>query len=415
MFRDRALVFHPSLRERLPLAATLALALLSFSVRATADDAEFAKIRGEMQRQRDAVQSMLVEYEESWEPLIDELPLFRQGSVNLYRSSRYIEWFTGDRLVQEHFVEEKPFVKVSAELQKDEPKAARPRRRGGQSLEDFFKKTDFAAFKKACENVAYEKSDRLLVWDGMRLIERIALANPDATRNWNIRPAPKQPMRQFQETYFDRVGWGRHDPGLEPTGILSDRDRWPQALAEPGYTLLAEREMIDGANCVVVESKNAVKLWLDPDRGYVVMRRHLWRDGQKAFEFEYSNIEEIAAGAWMPLRVELYWIASAAFPEEFVGQRTGRSVYTIARREVNETAHADLKWSVPSPGDAVFDSVLPPLDDMGQPIALEPGPFNPSVFYRQPPDGVDPRPTIKEAQRAAGARVKELRSQGKIK
>ena len=403
----------PRAARRLSLAG-IALAVVAATAGSVYADNKFAEIRAAMQRQRDAVPSMRVEYDETVVPLIDEEVLFRhQGFTGAGGSAKYVEWFVGDRQFQQQFLEDKSLTAIMAALRKDEPK--KPRAVGGQSSDAFFSKTDYAAFKKARDQTPLQKTDLLMAWDGARHFWRNSLLAPEDRRSWFIRGVPAQPTRYFLETYFDRIGWGRHDPGLPLAGILADRDRWPQALSEPGYALLAEPDVIDGVPCDVIESPNAMKLWLDPNRGYAVVRRHIWRDGQLAFEFEYADHIEATPGAWMPRRIEMYAIGNDKFPAEFVGKRTLHTTYAITRMEVNDPGHANLQTPAPEPGDFIQDASLPPLDENGQPMVLEPSPFNPPVSYRQPAEGVDPRPVIEEAQRKAGKRVMDLRRSGKLK
>lgn len=324
----------------------------------------------------------------------------------------HIEWFDGNRRLH-HFTCE--YKRLDAIVDAVDADGGKSPGRNRTSPREFFKTADFAKFLKARESVPFQRGDELEACDGERLILRRYVPRNDNADTWWYYPPNNRPGRATIESYFDRIGWGRRDPSSGDSEETRNPDEWPAGLASPGCVLLTEAEVVDGVDCAIVECPGKVKLWLDPRRGHALVRRHVWLGDDKAFEFEFTDFEEVIPGAWMPRRIDMYTIGSREYPPEFAGQRVLRNSYSITLGKANAADGSGFQIPNPAPGDYVQDMTLPLLDENGKPIELEPSPLNPPVSYRQPPQGVDALPIIEQAQKAAGKEVLKRRSKGKRK
>lgn len=69
------------------------------------------------------------------------------------------------------------------------------------------------------------------------------------------------------------------------------------------------RDVIDGASCVVLERPGATKFWLDPARGYAVIRADIFWPATKdraalpRFTRQHSEFKELKPQLWLPMKI----------------------------------------------------------------------------------------------------------------
>lgn len=69
------------------------------------------------------------------------------------------------------------------------------------------------------------------------------------------------------------------------------------------YVVLAGQEKIDGAWCHVVNCAGKQKLWVDPQIGYALRRKEMYRPGGRSLaEYSYTEFIEPVKGLWLPTR-----------------------------------------------------------------------------------------------------------------
>ncbi len=103
------------------------------------------------------------------------------------------------------------------------------------------------------------------------------------------------------EFYIECTGWWPPDdttlpPGLDPSTLLH------LALADPSCRVLSETGEAGGVRCVVVEIADRDRLWLDPSRGFAIVRREFTGPSVR-LHYENSDFREAVPGVWLPWRV----------------------------------------------------------------------------------------------------------------
>lgn len=145
------------------------------------------------------------------------------------------------------------------------------------------------------------------------------------------------------------------------------KNRLPDAI-ERGYCRARrDREVVDGASCVVIEVDDTMVLWCDPELGYSVRRQEgyypqttlpLWRA-------TCSDFVEVCKGVWLPRK---------AVDERFAGPDapTGlRNVpilaydYAVLEMFANEVPDELFELRIP-PGTLVLDYARGKKDEHGE-------------------------------------------------
>jgi hypothetical protein len=352
--------------------------------------------------QRSLVKSLAVTYEKTTSPLVDMEIVFKHSHNYAMYEESVIEAYDGERLSQEVKSNYQSSENVGALIRKDRPPAPGKRRQGFNMFS-----LSYAEFKTYLDQVPLEPYHTRIVFDGSKITElgrRTEIFANQPRKMYAIRGLPKQPMKQFMDTYFDAIGWGRRDPGLPAKGENSTRDRLPEIFSDREFTVLEAREEIDGASCVVVESQGYLKLWLDPAKGWTLRKKHIFVGGQLFYEFECHDLKEVVAGVWMPWRIEGFSIGLGAYPPEFVGKRILQVTRTVATLEANRNDLDDYFKVVPEAGALVIDETIPRSDEKGAPLptAEASGDKKNSVAYVQPAKQADVDSAIKRAQEGLG-------------
>ncbi|AGA28230.1 hypothetical protein [Singulisphaera acidiphila] len=103
------------------------------------------------------------------------------------------------------------------------------------------------------------------------------------------------------EFYIECTGWWPPDDlttprGLDPSTLLH------VALADPACRVRPELEETGGVPCVVAEIADRDRLWLDPVRGFAIVRREFIGPSVR-IRYENSDFREAAPGTWLPWRI----------------------------------------------------------------------------------------------------------------
>ena len=120
--------------------------------------------------------------------------------------------------------------------------------------------------------------------------------------------------------------WPPDDPtlphGLDPSTLLH------LALADPSCRVRSLIEDTHGVACVVAELADRDRLWLDPARGFVIVRRET-NGPVVRIRYENSDFHEAAPKVWLPWRVRRVVMARTA---ETAGGTTREVVLSDADR-----------------------------------------------------------------------------------
>lgn len=69
------------------------------------------------------------------------------------------------------------------------------------------------------------------------------------------------------------------------------------------FVVLPEQEQVDGVWCHVVDCAGSQKLWVDPQIGFGLRRKEMYKPGRQFLaEYSYTEFIEPVAGVWLPKR-----------------------------------------------------------------------------------------------------------------
>lgn len=158
----------------------------------------------------------------------------------------------------------------------------------------------------------------------------------------------------WSDHYFEAIGiWPC------PAWVSNTKDFFVQeVISDPKSRLLPEPEMIDGASCLVIERGEKDKLWLDPDKGFMLRHRvRLTRNktsGNARRQVYHLADFRAVGGVWLPF-------FSQQTQEHSRSTHEDRFVPTIINQilvgevHINDFATDDLRPMF-SPGTVVEDA-----------------------------------------------------------
>jgi hypothetical protein len=123
------------------------------------------------------------------------------------------------------------------------------------------------------------------------------------------------------------------------------------------YHVCIAPEEVDGAMCWVVEWPEMDRFWVDPARGYAIVRRRFaWEPGKPwHFEFHNRDYREVKPGLWLPEAQTEDRYASIAFDRrQLWGQIISRSQFRLLDVQFNNVPEALFDIRLP-PGTVVCD------------------------------------------------------------
>lgn len=108
----------------------------------------------------------------------------------------------------------------------------------------------------------------------------------------------------FNDYYLECSGWWPpgEDAGVDGTWAGPPPQSLVAILARPELLVDPSLEVVDGRPCAVVRTADGLNaLWLDIERNYCLVRRHLSVPAERLhFAYENGAFREVAPGAWLP-------------------------------------------------------------------------------------------------------------------
>jgi hypothetical protein len=213
------------------------------------------------------------------------------------------------------------------------------------------------SFGGALKDAVNGTPEMILAYDGQG---ESAYLPENATANVTLE---KQPMTD-QDPYCNALGLPISD--AERASVTTNRFLLPTALeiAECEWKVQPTVEIVDGAECHVLESNQHQRIWVDPAIGFAVRFREIRFDvpgrpskdwplsSRFAFQ-DYRREDDI----WLPTKVEVVSYPTTRAPENLWNQPTMKAVYTVDKLAVNDSVQDSLfKLTYPK-GTMVYDKV----------------------------------------------------------
>lgn len=176
-------------------------------------------------------------------------------------------------------------------------------------------------------------------------------ASADSVASVNSTTTARQKKgSRFDVFYLRCVGWFLPDPVAAPDFENRRQDRFlPEALRRAQYT--CRQDTIDGRECVRLDGHIVSEyttsyvgdtVWLDPARGFMLIRRHFSNSAGRAFgRITTDDPVEVHSGLWLPRRCTM---------DEYPYEESDPKRDTLTNRTDLELE----KWSANDVPDSVF-------------------------------------------------------------
>ena len=103
--------------------------------------------------------------------------------------------------------------------------------------------------------------------------------------------------------------------------------RLPDLLEEGNWRIVHEQEALDGAECLVIESSNGDRLWLDPQLGYAVRR---WTQTAIPWDVRYFDFQQVSDDFYVPHKI----VSLDYVPQEASAGVSGPALRTTDERAI---------------------------------------------------------------------------------
>ena len=335
--------------------------------------APFDEIANTYRNNYAAIKSLKLVTRPSVETLIDPKVYYKAYKNILIKPEDERETLVldGDKVLLNHWQKGKTFNGVTSRIRQQHP--------GLYASSEPLSMVTYEEFMKQLPNTPVESRESIRIFDGQVLLNNnrgnlmsFGLYDVDST----LRPVlmVQYPSHVKIQEFFIDGGFNYLDMMLYGiTGAKVDYDyrhrakfRMPDLLANEKWRVVADHERLDGADCLVIESTDKNKLWLDPKAGFAVRR---WTTGNPiTTDREYHDLRHVAGHFWMPQAITLTWFGDNLLPNEYRGKPVMRYRYEMTSFELNEPVPEESFRLAPSPGTIVYDVTLKPLDARGNPM-----------------------------------------------
>lgn len=258
------------------------------------------ELKQKLQQRRDAIGSFYVEYELTGEPLADlnAVMVWRLPQVRDYTEEHRIGFAGPKRYARVMGAGFRPLLVPADRVVPDDRAPPADRSATDRDVRNARATRDDGRLSHLFRTA---DEDDLVVCDGTRWFRYSRLS------------------RRFSEA--DPGSCGLPTPylmgiGLAPAGPAAEAARYHGLPAyldrDPGWAVELNTDAAGGVACVVLrgerrEDRGGAKIdvrerwWLDPKRGFAVVRREItWGDGTW-YRWENARFEEVAPGCWLPL------------------------------------------------------------------------------------------------------------------
>ena len=374
--------------------------------------APFEEIANSYRTKYSAIETVHIEYTETEQRILNSELLWKHWKVSPLLPEENLS-----TLVIDH--EKARFKKIMTGKDFDSVLNLVKKKFPERNIDQSTDRTSLISYQEVIEQIPLAASvtrEIISLYDGRFLRDnnsgsRLGMANETVLRPvYNIRkPSASQQDSWFHlPNFLDWNFYGITGKELPNSYNLKQRFRLPDVLAKGTWRVVAEREQLDGAACLVIQSSETEKLWLDPKAGFAVRR---WtKDLPYKHDFQYHDFRQVADQFWIPWTIVATEFADDRMPEEYRGKPCRLRQIDLKRFDLNQPVSQEYFQLVPPPGAWVFDSTIKPLDSAGNAFDLPSIDGNQQALdYIQPANSDDTPQVVKQAQMVLGARIGTVR------
>ena len=353
-------------------------------------------------RHYQSLRSLRVEYDEVSTPLVDMEVLWTQANVTGPFSRKVTVVTEGGKYYSEIETESQDIEAATALVMKDSPK----RFEGKVEITGMI---SYAELAKKLPLVGKRKGQRILTYDGSAVrekSERPAKIKGTDEPVYFVHEFAGKDVMYLPLSYVEFTLYGPLLPGTVGDDNARKKNRIPEMFAEPKGPVSAGREKVGQTECVAVEMAGQGKVWLDPQRGFAMLRREYYTEGITEMRLEAEGFAEVLPDVWMPRTLTRTDFGGPQVGKELRGKPLTRAVMRVTKFEANKPEHATVYVLKPPAGAVVFDMTRRPVDSQGKSIeAPLPKGNIPSVSYVQPANEADLEAVIKRAEEDQGIMI----------
>jgi hypothetical protein len=312
-------------------------------------------LKAKLREQRGKIKSLYVEYRFETEALIDPkiLPRWQMLEIHPYRAEEHVGFRDRQRYLRRILPDGLSFITPPDQV---EPDPAAP-----AFLKSIINRRKQDAARIADRQPELRAEDKTTIYTGEALLSTI---HPDSREVYLKNPTP--PRVYSPRMYLSCAGLRPPDPAPNKDVRAMEREDWiPDAFDRfDAVRVLEETEVVDGAQCLIVEGRKAVpgperelqqveRFWFDPARGLALLRREVRYDGVLSERRSCSRLEEVASGIWLPREATWERCGPNWAAAEYRGKPAFAYRITAIKIRVNDAANDKLFG--PGPDAQVFE------------------------------------------------------------
>ncbi len=213
---------------------------------------------------------------------------------------------------------------------------------------------------------AWSGAKRLVFQEGEIVTDNMKVISTNSKNVYDGKDFRRRELKQFliqrekstyseQNLYLHTLQWPTTNAELAQCRHAPDQTRFlPYCLEADGWQVRSRHELLDGISCVVVERPAAgLRFWLDPRRGYCLLRCECDRPlkGHRRYVFTYKGFRSVLPGVYFPMEI----VASKEL-EDKDGMPTGTRTTRIVVHQLRVNDVSDSLFVLePNVGDYVID------------------------------------------------------------
>lgn len=376
----------------------------------------FADIAAIYRHNCDSIQSLRIEYQERTENLFDPETMWTECDIlpeEFEKPFTTVLVINGEKVARTDSKRVKGVWEIDEYLRTKYPDKGRLGK-PGTTAHNF----TFQQILDEFPDVPFEHWDVIMTYDGKRFRtvgNQWTKVGEAVDKPYMIYPIipPAAGIAMFHQmsapSYLDLMLYSTLGPRSTAERDSLDQQkamgRWrlPYLLENSDWQVIHERAPWDDTECLVIESSNGDRLWLDQDKGFVVRR---WTRTEIPWDVRYTDFYQITDSFHVPRKIVSLDYAPSTASSEYRGKPSVRRTKELVSLEVNQPVPSDMFRLKPPVGATVWDYSMEPLDQNGNPIdvgeidraKIRSRGRSSRIQYRQPENDADLKAAIELAR-----------------